>query len=269
MELIKKLMVKPGSKANLGNWDPDCTGKYENKEQAIPVMDKLAVRIAKLQYLLFAENKRAMLVVLQAMDAGGKDGTIRTVMGPMNPQGCKVTSFKEPTDEELAHDFLWRVHRFVPRKGEVRIFNRSHYEDVLIVRVHNLVPKSIWSMRFEQINNFEKLLVESDIHVIKFFLHISKNEQKKRFKERLDDPTKHWKANPGDFEERKYWEEYTKAYEDVLTKCSTDYAPWYVIPANHKWFRNVAISEILVHEFEKLKMKFPEPRYDISKLKIK
>ena len=269
MNLIEKLIVKPGHKAKLADWDPDCTSKYENREQAMPVMDKLAGRIAKLQYMLFAENKHAILVVLQAMDAGGKDGTIRTVMGPMNPQGCKVTSFKKPTDEELAHDFLWRVHRFVPRRGEVRIFNRSHYEDVLIVRVHNLVPKSIWSRRFEQINNFEKLLAESDIHVIKFFLHISKSEQKKRFKERLDDPTKNWKAEPGDFEERKYWEEYTRAYEDVLTRCSTDYAPWYVIPANHKWFRNLSISQILVHEFEKLKMKFPEPRYDISKLKIK
>jgi len=268
MNLTEKLMVKPGKKAKLADWDPDYTAKFDNKEQATPIMDKLAGRIAELQYLLFAENKRAVLVVLQAMDAGGKDGTIRTVMGPMNPQSCKVTSFKGPTDEELAHDFLWRVHRFVPRKGEVRIFNRSHYEDVLIVRVHNLVPKSIWSKRYEQINNFEKLLVENDIHVIKFFLHISKSEQHNRFKERLDDPTKHWKAEPADFTERKYWDEYTLAYEDVLTKCSTEYAPWYVIPANHKWFRNLAISEIMVAQFSRLNMKFPEPRCDISKLKI-
>jgi len=261
-------MVKPGKKAKLSDWDPDYTGKFENKEQALPVLEKHLNRIAELQYLLYAENKRAALVVLQAMDAGGKDGTIRTVMGPMNPQSCKVTSFKGPTDEERAHDFLWRVHRFVPRKGEVRIFNRSHYEDVLIVRVHNFVPKSIWSKRYEQINNFEKLLVENDIHVLKFFLHISKDEQHKRFKERLDDPTKHWKAEPADFNERKYWDEYTQAYEDVLTKCSTNYAPWYVIPANHKWFRNLAISEIMVDQFSRLNMKFPEPRCDISKLKI-
>jgi len=267
MSLIKKLLVEPGKKARLSDWDPNFTGDYQNKEQSLPVSEKLSDKLAKLQYMLFAENQKALLIVLQAMDAGGKDGTIRTVMGSMNPQSCKVTSFKAPTDEERAHDFLWRVHRFVPRKGEVRIFNRSHYEDVLIVRVHNLVPKSVWSNRFEQINNFEKLLVESDIHVIKFFLHISKSEQKKRFKERLEDPSKNWKAEPADFEERNYWSEYTKAYEDVLARCSTDFAPCYVIPANHKWFRNLAISQILVHHFEKLNMKFPKPRYEISELK--
>jgi PPK2 family polyphosphate:nucleotide phosphotransferase len=190
-------------------------------------------------------------------------------MGPMNPQSCKVTAFKGPSEEELAHDFLWRIHRYVPRKGEIRIFNRSHYEDVLIVRIHDLVPKSVWSKRYEQINYFEKMLVESDIHVIKFFLHISKDEQLSRFKERLSDPTKHWKADPADFSERKYWNEYTQAYEEVLTQCSTDYAPWYVIPANKKWFRNLAIAEIMVETLSDLKMKFPKPRYDVSKLRVK
>ena len=269
MNLIHKLIVKPCSKAKLADWDADYTANFKSKEQSLELLEKNLKKLAELQYLLYAENKHAILVVLQAMDAGGKDGTIRTVMGPMNPQSCKVTSFKGPTDEELAHDFLWRIHRFVPRKGEVRIFNRSHYEDVLIVRVHNLVPKSLWSARFEQINNFEKTLVENDIHVIKFFLHISKEEQRKRLQERLDDPTKHWKADPADFEERKFWDEYIKAYDDILTRCSTDCAPWYVIPANKKWFRNLAIAEIMVDQFSRLKMKFPEPRCDISKLRVK
>jgi len=268
MDLVKKLMVNPGHKARLADWDADFTAKYKNKEQIQQQLEKNFEKLAELQYLLYAENKHAVLVVLQAMDAGGKDGTIRTVMGPMNPQSCKVTSFKGPSEEELAHDYLWRIHKYVPRKGEVRIFNRSHYEDVLIVRVHDIVPKEIWSRRFEQINNFEKMLVESNIHVIKFFLHISKEEQRKRLKERLDDPTKHWKADPADFEERNFWDEYTKAYDDVLTKCSTEHAPWYVIPANKKWFRNLALSEIMVDHLSRLKMKFPEPRYDISKLRI-
>jgi PPK2 family polyphosphate:nucleotide phosphotransferase len=177
--------------------------------------------------------------------------------------------YLQQADTLRAHDFLWRIHRYVPRKGEIRIFNRSHYEDVLIVRVHNLVPKSLWSARFEQINNFEKMLVENDIHVIKFFLHISKDEQHKRLKERLEDPTKFWKADPADFKESKFWDEYTEAYDDVLTRCSTKHAPWYVIPANKKWFRNLAISEIMVSELARLKMKFPEPRCDISKLRIR
>ncbi len=269
MSLIQKLTVKPGSKAKLADWDADYTANFKSKEQTQELLEKNLEKLAKLQYLLYAENKHAILAVLQAMDAGGKDGTIRTVMGPMNPQSCKVTSFKGPSEEDLSHDFLWRIHRFVPRKGEVRIFNRSHYEDVLIVRVHNLVPKSIWSSRFEQINNFEKMLDENDIHVIKFFLHISKEEQRKRLKERLDDPTKHWKADPADFKEREYWDEYTKAYDDILTRCSTEYAPWYIIPANKKWFRNLALSEIMVDQLSRLKMKFPEPRYDISKLRVK
>jgi PPK2 family polyphosphate:nucleotide phosphotransferase len=269
MNLIDKLIVKPNRKAKLADWDADYTEKFKSKEETKALLEKNLEHLAQLQYLLYAENRHAVLVVLQAMDAGGKDGTIRTVMGPMNPQSCKVTSFKGPSEEELAHDFLWRIHRFVPRKGEVRIFNRSHYEDVLIVRVHNLVPKAIWSKRFEQINNFEKLLAENDIHVIKFFLHISREEQRNRLKERLDDPTKHWKADPADFKEREYWDEYIKAYDDILTHCSTEYAPWYVIPANKKWFRNLAIAEIMVDQFSRLKMKFPEPRCDISKLRVK
>ena len=269
MNLVHKLTVKPHSLVKLADWDADYTANFKNKEETLELLEKNLEKLAKLQYLLYAENKHAILVVLQAMDAGGKDGTIRTVMGPMNPQSCKVTSFKGPSEEELAHDFLWRIHRYVPRKGEVRIFNRSHYEDVLIVRVHNLVPKSLWSARYEQINNFERMLVENDIHVIKFFLHISRKEQHKRLEERLNDPTKSWKADPADFKESKFWDEYTKAYDDALTHCSTKHAPWYVIPANKKWFRNLAISEIMVSELARLKMKFPEPRYDISKLRVR
>ena len=269
MNLAHKLAVKPGKKVKLADWDADYTADFKSKEQSLELLEKKLEKLAKLQYLLYAENKHAILVVLQAMDAGGKDGTIRTVMGPMNPQSCKVTSFKGPSEEELAHDFLWRIHRYVPRKGEVRIFNRSHYEDVLIVRVHNLVPKSLWSARYEQINNFEKMLVENDIHVIKFFLHINRKEQHKRLKERLNDPTKYWKADPADFKESKFWNEYTKAYEDALEKCSTEHAPWYVIPANKKWFRNLAIAEIMVSHLERLKMNFPEPRCDVSKLRFR
>jgi PPK2 family polyphosphate:nucleotide phosphotransferase len=198
------------------------------------------------------------------MDAGGKDGTIRHVMSGLNPQGCRVTSFKVPTEEELSHDYLWRMHRAVPAKGEIGIFNRSHYGDVLVVRVHNLVPKRVWSKRFEQINAFEKILAETGVTIVKFFLHISKEEQKNRLQERLDDSTKHWKVSPADFEERKYWDDYVKAYEDVLARCSTPWAPWYVIPGDHKWFRNLAVADVLVRTLKDMKMRFPKSKLDLS-----
>jgi PPK2 family polyphosphate:nucleotide phosphotransferase len=199
------------------------------------------------------------------MDAGGKDGTIRHVMSGLNPQGCHVTSFKVPTEEELAHDYLWRVHRAVPAKGEIGIFNRSHYGDVLVVRVHNLVPRRVWSERYEQINGFEKILADNDVTIVKFFLHISKEEQKKRLQERLDDPAKHWKVSEADFEERRFWPDYIKAYEDALSKCSTPWAPWYVIPADHKWFRNLAVADILVSTLEDMDMRFPKSKLDLSR----
>jgi PPK2 family polyphosphate:nucleotide phosphotransferase len=229
-------------------------------------MKKNLKRLSELQYLLYAEGKRSVLVVLQALDAGGKDGTIRHVMGPLNPQSCSVVSFKTPTDEEMGHDFLWRIHRATPRAGQIRIFNRSHYEDVLIVRVHGLVPKSVWSRRYDQINAFESILAQNHTHVLKFYLHISKDEQLERFKARLDDPTKQWKASQADFEERKYWNAYTQAYEAALSKCSTADAPWFIIPANKKWFRNYAVSEILVEHLSKLRMKFPKPSGDLPVL---
>jgi len=202
------------------------------------------------------------------MDASGKDGTIRHVMYGVNPQVCSVTSFKAPTSEELDHDFLWRIHNAVPPRGEIGIFNRSHYEDVLIVRVHDLVPKTVWSARYEQINDFEKMLSKNNVTILKFFLHISKDEQKERLQERLNDPTKNWKMNPEDLKERELWDDYQKAYEVAIEKCSTKYAPWYIIPANKKWFRNIAVSEIIIETLENLKMKFPKPAFDPSTIVV-
>ncbi len=225
--------------------------------------------MATTQELLYAEKKHSLLIVLQAIDAGGKDGTIRHVMSGVNPQSCQVTSFKEPTAEELGHDFLWRVHKATPIKGNITIFNRSHYEDVLIARVHRLVTKAVWSQRYGQINDFESLLASSCVKILKFFLHISKDEQKKRFEERLSDPQKRWKSSPSDFSERALWDEYTEAFEAAFSHCSTDYAPWYVIPANKKWFRNLLISKIIIEALESLKMKYPEPKFDPAQVVIK
>jgi PPK2 family polyphosphate:nucleotide phosphotransferase len=217
-----------------------------------------------LHELLYAENKRALLIVLQGMDASGKDGTIKHVMSGVNPQGCSVTSFKQPSTLELAHDFLWRIHAAVPAKGSIGIFNRSQYEDVLIARVHKLAPKKVWEARYGQINAFEEMLSENGVEIVKFFLHISKDEQERRFEERLQDKNKNWKASPADFKERRFWDEYQDAYEDAIAKCSTKDAPWYVIPADHKWFRNYAVAEIVVQTLQAMKMKFP--KVDIEEL---
>lgn len=268
MDYRKRFKVKPGSQVRLADWDPDDTGDLKQKQDAEALLAKDIGRLDELQYMLYAENHRAVLVVLQAMDGGGKDGTIRHVMSGLNPQGCRVTAFKQPSAEELAHDFLWRIHKAMPRRGEIGIFNRSQYEDVLVVRVHKLVPKDVWSQRYDQINEFERHLGECDIHVIKFFLHISKDEQLKRFKARVEDPTKRWKVSESDFGERKYWDDYMKAYEDALGRCSTKQTPWYVIPANRKWFRNLAVAQIIVETLEDFDMKFPEPTIDVSKIKI-
>jgi PPK2 family polyphosphate:nucleotide phosphotransferase len=268
MNLSERYRVKPGARARLAKWDPDDTNGVDSKKEAGRIIERNVRRLNELQYLLYAENKRALLVILQAMDAGGKDGTIRHVMTGLNPQGCRVTPFKAPSAEELDHDFLWRIHRAVPPKGEIGIFNRSHYEDVLIVRVRELAPKAVWSKRYEQINAFERLLHDNGVQVVKFFLHISADEQKQRFQSRLDDPTKHWKLSPADFAERKLWDDYMAAYEDALSKCSTEQAPWYVIPANRKWFRNLAVSQILVETLEGLRMTFPEPAFDVSELRL-
>jgi len=265
----KELRVKPGKKVRLKDFDPDGTLGWEKGDKAEKSLQKAHERIDSRQYLLYAARKHALLIVLQALDAGGKDGTIRSVMSGVNPQGCKVTSFKGPSTEEARHDFLWRIHKAVPEHGDIGIFNRSHYEDVLVVRVHNLVPKDVWKLRYDEINRFERTLAENNIKILKFYLHISREEQRKRFTERIDDPDKRWKISLADFAERKFWDAYVEAYEDALTKCSTDEAPWFIIPANKKWFRNLAVAHIIAETLEGLKMKFPPATIDIKKLRFK
>lgn len=263
----EQFRVKPGTWLHLDQIDPGYTGKHSNKASATAEIKKYSIRLRELQYLLYAEGKRGLLICLQAMDTGGKDGTIRHVLGYMNPQGCRVHSFKVPTTEEAGHDFLWRIHRVTPSKGEVVIFNRSHYEDVLVTRVHNLLPKKHVKARYDSINAFEKYLSENGIHILKFFLHISKDEQLKRLRRRLDDPNRHWKISESDYTERRFWDEYQQAYEEAVNRCSTNSTPWFVIPADHKWFRNLVISRIVVEYLEKLDMKFPESTVDIDKIK--
>ena len=252
------LRVAPGRHIDLGAVDPDETFGFE-KEGAKVVTDGLLDRLTELQERVWAEHQRAVLIVLQGIDAAGKDGTIRKVMTAFNPQGCPVASFKAPSAEELAHDFLWRIHRRVPGKGEVGIFNRSHYEDVLVVRVHDLVPKDVWRARYDQIVAFEDHLTANGTTVVKFFLYIDKEEQRERFQARLDDPTKRWKFALGDLEERKHWDDYIAAYEDALSKTSTDRAPWYVIPASKKWFRDLAVASIVADTLQELDPQYPEP----------
>ena len=264
MNYAKRFKVAPGSKVNLKKIDPSFHGGHGNHKFALKEIEYYQQKLRELQELLNAERKRSLLICLQALDGGGKDGTIDHVLGAMNPQGCRVAAFKEPSCEELAHDFLWRVHKVAPAQGEVVIFNRSHYEDVLIVRVHQLVPKATWSLRYDQINSFEKELAAHDTQILKFYLHISKDEQLKRFKQRLDDPAKQWKISEADYKERDCWDDYVAAYEEALSRCSTEYAPWYIIPANHKWFRNLAIARIVVEHLESLKMKYPKPTVDLE-----
>jgi PPK2 family polyphosphate:nucleotide phosphotransferase len=259
MNFRRRLIVEPGTEIKLKKYDPDDTFEYAHDEKLDAKLGHTLQRLDDLQYLFYAEKKQALLIVLQAIDAGGKDGTIRHVMSGVNPQGCDVTPFKVPSAEEQAHDFLWRAHRAVPERGMFGIFNRSHYEDVLVVRVHKLVPKHVWKERFDEINMFEKMLAENQVKILKFFLHISKKEQKRRFDERIADPKRNWKLSTADLAERKYWDDYMDAYEDVLSRCSTSYAPWFIIPANHKWFRNYAVSKIIVETLESLDMKFPKP----------
>ncbi len=269
MKLREELAVKPGRKVRMDGFDPAGTLGLRNNASLKDRLEENLARLDELQYLLYAEGERALLVVLQGMDAAGKDGTIRHVMSGVNPQGCKVTSFREPSAEERRHDFLWRVHQAVPPRGDIGIFNRSHYEDVLIVRVHRLVPKSVWSKRYKEINTFERALSDNGVTLLKFFLNVSNKEQKKRLVRRLKDPTRFWKASPADFEERDLWDDYMKAYEDALTRCSTPWAPWFVIPSDKKWFRNFAVSQIIVETLEAMHMQFPPPAFDISKIKVR
>ena len=265
----EQFRVKSGETIRLKDVDPAFGDLRHDKKSAKRTVNKLQNRMEELQGQLYAEGKHSLLICLQALDAGGKDGVVRHVFDAMNPQSCRVASFKQPSTEELAHDFLWRIERQTPRRGEVVIFNRSHYEDVLIVRVHNLVPKRVWSKRYEQINAFERRLTANNTHILKFFLHISKEEQLERFKQRLDDPSRRWKIAESDYSERQHWNDYEAVYEDAINKCTTDEAPWYVIPSDHKWFRNLAISHIIVETIERLDMKLPEPTVDIDEIRRK
>jgi PPK2 family polyphosphate:nucleotide phosphotransferase len=257
---MERYRIKPGTKVQLDRIDPDDTSAFSgSKKKAEAEVDRLNERLEKLQELLYAENKHRVLIVLQAMDAGGKDGTIRKVFEGVNPQGVSVVSFKVPTAEDLAHDFLWRVHLHVPGNGRMTIFNRSHYEDVLVVRVHGLVEPRVWKGRYEQIKNFERLLADTGTTILKFYLHIDSDEQKRRLQARLDTPEKRWKFRLADLDERKLWPDYMRAYEDAIQKTSTEWAPWYVVPANKKWYRDLVVSRVLVQSLEDLHMKYPEP----------
>ena len=266
---MKQYLVKPETNVKLSKWDPNDTGDFKGgKEEGLVKLEKLNAKLEALQELLYAEHKHKVLVILQAMDTGGKDGAIRRVFDRVNPAGVRVASFKTPTPEELDHDYLWRVHKVVPAKGELVVFNRSHYEDVLVVRVHNYVPPEVWGKRFDQINEFERNLAENGTTILKFYLHIDLDEQKERLQARLDDPTKRWKFRLGDLEERKLWPEYMKAFEDVLSKTSTEYAPWYIVPANRKWFRDLVISSVLVDTLEGLSMKYPESEENLDRVVV-
>ena len=262
-------LIRPGKKFKLSDFSTDDTDDFKDKATAREAEKENLKKLSKLQDVLYAQSKHAVLIVLQAMDSGGKDGTIKHVFSGVNPQGCTVTSFKEPSHTELAHDYLWRVHAATPERGTIGIFNRSHYESVLVERVKNLVPPKVWSKRYDHINNFEKLLADEGTTIIKFFLNISYDEQRKRMERRLSDPTKNWKFSPSDLKERKRWDHYMEAYQDALQKCSTEWGPWYVVPADHKWYRNWAISEIIVRTIEKLDLHYPPPLKDADKVKVK
>jgi PPK2 family polyphosphate:nucleotide phosphotransferase len=267
-KLRDQLRVKPGTNVDLSNINPG-DGHGWKKPAAVSETEKQMARLADLQDRFWAEAKRSVLVVLQGIDAAGKDGTIQKVMEAFNPQGCVVAAFKVPSPEELAHDYLWRIHKVVPPKGVIGIFNRSHYEDVLVVRVHNIVPRAVWSKRYGEINDFEKMLTDNGTTIVKFFLYIDKDEQRQRFQERFDDPKKRWKFSMGDLDERKLWDDYTAAFEEALSKTSTANAPWYVIPSNHNWMRNLAVSSILAETIEDLKPAYPPIAKDLPRsLKI-
>lgn len=269
MDYRKQFVVDPGQKLRLSHVDPAFKGHHESHQTAVPKLERYHQKLGQMQALLYAEKKHALLIVLQALDAGGKDGTVDHVIAAFNPQGASVTGFKQPTPLELAHDFLWRVHPHAPPKGWVSIFNRSHYEDVLVTRVHKLIDKATWTARYDFIRDFETGLFESGTHILKFFLHISKEEQLARFEQRLDDPARNWKISESDYSERELWDDYVAAFEDALSATSTPHAPWYVIPSNHKWFRNLAVSQIVADTMEDLGMSFPKPTVDLADIRRK
>lgn len=270
MNVTKKFLVKPGTSAKklkLDDLDANCVAN-KKKEDVERDFDSLSNQMSELQYKLFANNNQSLVIILQGVDASGKDGTIRHVMGALNPLSCYAKSFKLPTTEELLHDYLWRVHKVIPQKGQIAVFNRSHYEDVIEVRVHNLIPMKELILRYKQINDFERYLFENHVRILKLFLHISKDEQKRRLIERLQDPRKRWKMSESDVQVRKYWHNYMESYEKVLSVCSTKYAPWYIIPANFKWFRNWVVAQIVVKALQAMNPKYPQPKIDLSKISI-
>jgi PPK2 family polyphosphate:nucleotide phosphotransferase len=267
--MAKQLLVPPfGEKVKLKDYDPEYTGKNNSEDEAESKQAKDLEKLRDLQEVFFADGRFSLLVVLQGMDTSGKDGAIEHVFHGVNPQGVQVASFKRPSEEELAHDYLWRVHQQTPRRGQIVVFNRSHYEDVLVVRVHSLVPKDVWRKRYDQINDFEQHLVENGTTILKFFLYISKDEQKQRLQARLDDPNKRWKFAVGDLKERELWDDYVDAYEDVLSKTNTESAPWHVVPANKKWYRNFVITRKIVETLEGMGLKYPEPKDDLTNIVI-
>ncbi len=250
--------VSPDAGITLAGIDPDDSEGYESKSEVKEELAELRAMISKLQARLYAEGRRSLLVVLQAMDTGGKDGAIKDVFRGVNPQGCQVWSFKAPSSEELSHDFLWRYHEKAPARGMITIFNRSHYEDVLVVRVKDIVDESVWRPRYESIRAFERGLGREGVVVLKFFLHISKDEQKRRLEARLRRPEKHWKFSTGDLAERARWDDYQEAFQDAINETSTDLSPWYVVPANHKWYRNLVIARTIAATLEQMNLQFPE-----------
>ena len=265
-DISENFIVNPGIEIKLSNWDTTFTGGISKSYAENLLENDFMNQMSNLQYKLFADKSQALLVVLQGMDTSGKDGTIRHAMKALNPQSCKVFSFKKPTDEEISHDYLWKIHRYMPAKGEIAIFNRSHYEAVIEERVHKLVSENTWSKRYDQINEFEQYLFENNIQIVKVFLYISKDEQKKRLEKRINDPTKQWKFSESDIIARKLWDDYIIAYEEVLRKCSTKHIPWYIIPSNNKWYRNFVIAQIIINTLENMDLKFPKPKIDLSKI---
>ncbi|MBC8108770.1 MAG: polyphosphate kinase 2 family protein [Anaerolineae bacterium] len=261
-------LVKSGKRIRLSKIPTDDTGRFKDKQAGRDATESNLHTLDDRQEVLYAQSKYALLIVLQAMDAAGKDGTIESIFSGVNPQGCQVTSFKAPSHLELAHDYLWRVHNACPARGMIGIFNRSHYEDVLVARVKKLVPKSVWSKRYDHINDFERTLADEGTTIIKFYLHISKEEQNERMKARLADRTKRWKFNPADIIEGKRWDDYMAAYEDALSACSTKHAPWYVVPADHKWYRNWVVSDIIVRTIKKMDLKYPDEIEGLDQIKL-
>jgi PPK2 family polyphosphate:nucleotide phosphotransferase len=263
MNYSKRFAVEPGAKVKLHKIDPGFVDPDMTEKDALAETKKLCKKLRKLQTSLYCEKQRSMLIVLQALDTAGKDGVINHVLGAMNPLSCRVASFKKPGPEEAAHNYLWRVSIFLPEKGEVAIFNRSHYEDVLVVKVHDLVPEDHLERRYHQLNSFERFLADNDTLILKFFLHVSKEEQLRRFKRRLDDPKRNWKISDADYKERKYWDAYIEAYEEALSRCNTEQAPWFIIPADCKWFRNLAVAQIVVESLEQLDIRPPRATVDL------